>query len=75
MSRLKNNAVYAEQETIDGNNELRAKMDEENNTSVGIGAVFEASYRTGSNLRPSINIGFFLPFEEEFTLITKFDFL
>lgn len=64
---LKNNNVYTETVTIGGNEELRAKMDEDDQLSVGIGVNSEVSWRIGSMFRPNFNLAFFVPFAEEIT--------
>lgn len=67
-SNLKNGELYQTSETItdaDGNQstELRNKIDNRGG-SFGIGMNFDMSYRTGSELRPTLNFGFFIPLEE-----------
>jgi opacity protein-like surface antigen len=62
---LKNNEVYTDSVAIDTTKELRAQIDTENKFAVGIGANSEISFRTGCIVRPTINVGFFIPFEED----------
>lgn len=67
VTGLKNNNVYTQTVSIGGQDELRAKIDEDDQMSVGIGVNSEITYRTGSMLRPSFNLAFFVPFAEEIT--------
>jgi hypothetical protein len=68
LTGLKNNNIYIE--TIKVNDQLdeqRARIDEDDQLSVGIGINSEITYRTGSIFRPSANFGFFVPFDEDIT--------
>lgn len=65
LTGLKNDEVYTETVTIDGEDELRAVMDDNDQLSVGIGMNSELSFRTGSMVKPTINVGFFIPIGEE----------
>ncbi|MCR9015226.1 hypothetical protein [Aquiflexum gelatinilyticum] len=68
LTGLKNNKVYTEPVIVSGQaDELRAVIDEDDQLSVGVGINSEVTYRTGSIFRPAINIGFFVPFDEEIT--------
>lgn len=62
---LKLNEVYTETVDIDGVEELRAKIEERNQLSLGIGLNAEVGFRTGSIIEPTFNLGFFIPFEED----------
>lgn len=62
---LKINEVYTETVEIDGTEELRAKIEDNNQLSLGIGLNAEVGFRTGGILEPTFNLGFFIPFEEE----------
>ncbi|REG90585.1 hypothetical protein [Algoriphagus antarcticus] len=65
---LKNNDIYTEPLKVDNQpDELRAVIDEDDQLSVGVGINSEITYRTGSIFRPSVSIGFFIPFEEQIT--------
>lgn len=62
---LKNNEVYTETVEVNGGtSELRAKLNEEDQLSIGLGVQNEVSFRTGSLFRPTIGVGFFVPLEE-----------
>jgi len=67
ITGLKNNNVYTETVHVGDSEELRAKIDEDNQLSLGIGVNSEVSYRTGGMLRPTVNLAFFVPFAEEIT--------
>lgn len=63
---LKNNQSYTETvKTSDTTTEKYAYLDTANQLSIGIGLNSEVSFRTGSIFRPTLNVGFFIPFEEE----------
>lgn len=47
--------------------ETKAKMDDNKQGSFGLGINLDMSYRTGSELRPTLNFGFFVPLEEDIT--------
>lgn len=65
FTRLKNNKVYTDSVDVEnGSNELRARINEKNQTSIGLGLNSEFAFRTGT-LRPTLNVGFFVPFDEE----------
>ena len=66
VTGLKNNNVFTETVSIDGNDELRAMIDDDDNQlSIGYGLNMEVSYRTASLFRPTLNIASFIPFEED----------
>ena len=66
VTGLSNNDIYTESVEIDSTTtELRARMDSTNKVSVGIGFNAEFSFRTGSLVRPTINVGFFVPLGQE----------
>ncbi len=65
ITGLKNNKVYSDSILVNGTKELRAKMDSEDQLSIGIGMNSELSFRTGSIVKPTINVGFFIPIGEE----------
>ena len=44
---------------VDGNEELRAKMNGDGQRSLGIGMNGEIVFRTGALINPTINAGFF----------------
>ena len=67
VTGLKNNPVYTDSVLIDTTNQLRAFMDDQNQTSIGIGVNAELYWRTGSWFEPTLNLGFFVPFEEDIT--------
>jgi hypothetical protein len=62
---LKINDIYTEPVDVDGTEELRAKIEDSNQLSLGIGLNAEIGFRTGSLFEPTFNVGFFIPFEEE----------
>ena len=62
---LKNSRVFTEEVGEGDESQLLAKRDDENQLSVGFGLNSEVSFRTGYLLRPTFNIGAFIPFEEE----------
>lgn len=64
---LKNNEVYQETMDVNGTQQSFAKLKSENQLSLGIGVNGEVGFRTGSAVRPTFNIGFFVPFSEEIT--------
>ncbi|PTT76069.1 hypothetical protein DD829_05545 [Chryseobacterium sp. HMWF035] len=65
ITNLKNNSVYtAPSET---NGKVRAYIDSENQKSVGLGLNGEVYFRTGYLIRPTVNVGFFVPFDEDIT--------
>lgn len=65
VTNLKNNDVYTKPSESTG--KVRAYMDSDDRTSVGVGMNGEIYFRTGYLLRPSINVGFFVPFDEDIT--------
>ncbi|HLF64185.1 MAG TPA: hypothetical protein VI603_10545 [Saprospiraceae bacterium] len=68
VTGLTNNDVYVDSVTIDGDpssSELRATLDSTNTSSVGIGLNSEIYFRTGELVVPTLNLGFFVPFEED----------
>ncbi len=68
ITNLKNNDVFTDSLIVDeatGSKELRAIIEDDNQLSIGIGLNAEVSFRTGTIFRPLLNIGFFIPFEEE----------
>ncbi|WP_130733698.1 hypothetical protein [Flavobacterium sp. J27] len=65
ITNLKNNSVYTKASETSGN--VRAFMNSKNQSSVGIGLNSEIYFRTGYLLRPTLNMGFFLPFDEDLT--------
>lgn len=67
LTGLKNSPVYTEMVDIDGTEELRAKINKRNQRSVGYGINTGVSFRTGSLLRPTLNVAAFLPLDEEIT--------
>ena len=68
VTGLKNNEVYTKQVQVnDSTKELRATMDSTNQMSVGIGLNAEINFRTGCLLRPTLNVGFFVPLGQELT--------
>lgn len=74
VTGLKSNEVYTIDEEIRVNDtttvtELRAKMDTENQLSVGLGFNAEVYFRTGRAFKPAWNIGFFVPLGTELTPI------
>lgn len=64
-ANLKNNQIYTKPSETTG--KVRAYIDSENNKSQGLGLNCEIYFRTGYLLKPTINGGFFLPFDEEIT--------
>jgi hypothetical protein len=67
VTGLRNNNVYTETMVIGEINEIRAKIEEKDQISVGVGVNSEISYRTGGMVRPSFNLAFFVPFAENIT--------
>ncbi|WP_136666827.1 hypothetical protein [Flavobacterium sp. H122] len=67
MTNLKNNAIYTQPSETSGN--VRTFMDSENQNSVGVGINGEIYLRTGYLIRPTLNMGFFVPFDEDLTPI------
>lgn len=65
ITNLKNNSVYTKASETSG--KVQAFMDSENQTSVGVGLNSEIYFRTGYLVRPTINMGFFIPFDEDLT--------
>ena len=67
LTGLKNNEVFTEMQAVgpNGEEELRAGINSKNQRSVGIGLNGEIAFRTGTLVNPTINLGFFVPFEEE----------
>ena len=66
VTGLSINDVYTKQVSVnDSTKELRAVMDSTNKVSVGIGMNAEIYFRTGSLVKPTINIGFFVPLGQE----------
>ena len=65
ITNLKNNSVYTKASETSG--QVRAFMNSENQSSVGIGLNSEIYFRTGYLLRPTLNMGFFIPFDEDLT--------
>jgi len=65
ITNLKNNSIYTKpSETAD---RVRAFMNSDNQSSVGLGLNSEIYFRTGYLLRPTLNVGFFIPFDEDLT--------
>ena len=68
ITGLANNDVYTESYVVDSTTtELRAYIDSTNKVSVGIGFNAEFNFRTGTLIRPTINVGFFVPLGTELT--------
>ncbi|WP_203296577.1 hypothetical protein [Luteirhabdus pelagi] len=67
ITGLRNNKVYLRETEMDSQQEIRATLEENNQMSLGYGLNGEVSYRTGGILRPTFNIGAFVPFDEEIT--------
>lgn len=65
ITNLKNNSVYTKASETTG--KVRAFMNGDNQSSVGIGLNSEIYFRTGYLVRPTLNMGFFLPFDEDLT--------
>lgn len=66
VTNLKNNEVYTDSINIsEDSKELQAIIDSTNQLSIGLGANAEMYFRTGSYINPSINIGLFVPFDED----------
>ncbi|WP_024772964.1 hypothetical protein [Aquimarina macrocephali] len=65
LTGLRNNKIFTDSVTVGDTKELRAKIGNKNQRSLGYGLNAEVSLRTGSLLRPTINIGSFIPFEED----------
>uniref|UniRef100_UPI0040475364 hypothetical protein n=1 Tax=Flavobacterium sp. TaxID=239 RepID=UPI0040475364 len=65
ITNLKNNSVYTKASETTG--QVRAFMNSDNQSSVGIGLNSEIYFRTGYLVRPTLNMGFFLPFDEDLT--------
>lgn len=65
---LRNNKVYVDSVAVsDTLNEFHAMIENKNQMSLGVGLNGELSFRTGCSLRPTLNVGFFVPFEEDLT--------
>ncbi len=67
ISGLSNNAIYTDSVATANGNELRAVLDSSNRSSVGIGVSGEIAWRTPGYVRPILNLGFFVPFQEDIT--------
>jgi hypothetical protein len=65
ITNLKDNAIYTKASETDG--KVRAFMNSKNQNSVGLGLNSEIYFRTGYLLRPTLNMGFFVPFDEDLT--------
>ncbi|TYA71759.1 hypothetical protein [Seonamhaeicola marinus] len=65
ITGLRNNKVFTDSITVGDSKELRARIGNKNQTSLGYGLSGEVSFRTGSLIRPTLNIGAFVPFEED----------
>lgn len=65
LTGLKNRDVYTDSILVGGKNELRAILDSNDELSIGIGMNSELSFRTGCMLKPTVNVGFFIPIGEE----------
>lgn len=68
-TNLKNNEIYTKTEPGDEGDELHAKINQEDQSSLGVGLNGEVFFRTGSLFRPTINLGAFIPFDEEISPI------
>ncbi len=66
ITNLKNNDVYVK--TVSATEKVAA-MNSENQLSLGIGLNGEVFFRTGYLVRPTLNVGFFVPFDEDLTPI------
>ncbi len=71
ITNLVNNKIYTDSLSVVVNDslnrkELRAFM-KDKKTAVGMGLNIETSFRTGCAIRPIINVGMFVPFEEDIT--------
>lgn len=66
ITDLKNNNVFTQsfKDSLGVVDSIIARIDS-TKTSIGIGMNSELMFRTGSWFRPSLNLGFFVPFEEE----------
>jgi hypothetical protein len=67
ITGLANNTVYTDSIGSGSGKELRAFIEHDKHYSVGIGFNSEVYFRTGSIVKPTLNLGFFIPFEEEIT--------
>lgn len=65
ITNLKNNSIYTTPGATAG--KVNATMNSENQSSVGLGLNSEIYFRTGYLLRPTLNMGFFIPFDEDLT--------
>lgn len=76
VTNLVNNKIYTDSLSVPLNdstnhNELRA-MIKDRDIAVGLGLNIETSFRTGCAIRPTINAGMFVPFEEDITPYISF---
>lgn len=66
FTNLKNHEAYID------SSDNKAKLDMSHRLSVGIGASGIVSFRTGSPVTPSVNLGFFVPLDEEISPFGQF---
>lgn len=62
---LRNNEAYVVNSTVNGSEGRYVKLKEKDQLSIGYGINAEMSLRTGTAFRPTLNLGTFIPFEEE----------
>lgn len=72
ITNLVNREIYTDSVSVQltdstSANQLRAFMDEQKKITLGIGMNAEVSFRTGCMIRPTVSLGFFVPFDEEVT--------
>lgn len=67
VTNLKNNSISTQPSETTG--KVRTFMDSENQSSVGAGINGEIYFRTGYLVRPTLNMGFFVPFDEDLSPI------
>jgi hypothetical protein len=72
LTGLTNNDVYTTEKVITLNDgttqkELYAALENDQKVSLGVGVNAEVSFRTGHAVRPSWNVGLFVPLETEIT--------
>lgn len=68
LTGLYSELVYTDSVAVDSShNELRALTRYNSQSTVGFGVKLETAFRTGSIFRPTIHVGFFIPFEQNIT--------
>lgn len=66
FTNLKNHEAYID------SSDHKARLDNSHRLSIGIGASGIVSFRTGSPVTPSVNLGFFVPLDEDISPFGQF---